>query len=318
MDNFKPEQFNPSDEKYKEVKDLPEEQRGEFVDVPEKLGGGFVRREFKNLTGLTALDKYKRAEYDAERKNDAIDKDHTFISKLFSKITGGGNIDAEDILHEEALREEEERDRMARVKKDLDDKNLENLESVLNSLSIEGKKRYLADAEAIIINKLCAQKEAEILSGAMEKMRSLGHEGVLFYRDCGRDGCHNLHGTIDGNKVDIHTDGRGGNIGHLYIEGAEAGDFLSAYIPVAIDVGDRDYYVSGKNYPEWVVKAMWDDIEIKNSKEMRIRGKIIELRNNIRLAEEAEKLRIEKERKEAKERQDQEKKNAIAQFLPKK
>ena len=40
-----PEQFNPKDEQYKEVADLPLEHQEEFKDVPEEQGKGFVRRE---------------------------------------------------------------------------------------------------------------------------------------------------------------------------------------------------------------------------------------------------------------------------------
>lgn len=41
-----PEQFNPSDQKYKKVADLPTEEQEKFLDIPEELGGGF---HYKNL-----------------------------------------------------------------------------------------------------------------------------------------------------------------------------------------------------------------------------------------------------------------------------
>lgn len=37
--------FNPSDEKYRQVADLPEENQAEFIDVPGENGGGFIRRD---------------------------------------------------------------------------------------------------------------------------------------------------------------------------------------------------------------------------------------------------------------------------------
>jgi len=39
------ELFNPSNEEYKKVEDLPEEHQEEFVDVPEEQGGGFVEKK---------------------------------------------------------------------------------------------------------------------------------------------------------------------------------------------------------------------------------------------------------------------------------
>jgi len=39
------EKFNPSDEQYKKVEDLPKEHQNEFVNIPEEEGGGFVREE---------------------------------------------------------------------------------------------------------------------------------------------------------------------------------------------------------------------------------------------------------------------------------
>lgn len=47
------ESFNPVDEQYKKVEDLPEDQRGKFEPVPKEQGGGFVKKEavetFKNF-----------------------------------------------------------------------------------------------------------------------------------------------------------------------------------------------------------------------------------------------------------------------------
>ncbi len=47
------ESFNPSDEEYKKVEDLPEEHQGEFADVPEEMGGGFVKKEAMENTEQT-------------------------------------------------------------------------------------------------------------------------------------------------------------------------------------------------------------------------------------------------------------------------
>ncbi len=58
------EKFNPSSPEYRQVKDLPEEHRGEFVDIPKEEGGGFVRKE--------AAEPILEAKIEAIIKNDPL------------------------------------------------------------------------------------------------------------------------------------------------------------------------------------------------------------------------------------------------------
>lgn len=53
------EKFDPRNPEYKKVEDLPQEHQEAFVDVPEKSGGGFVRKEVQ--------EKYNRARDTAEK-----------------------------------------------------------------------------------------------------------------------------------------------------------------------------------------------------------------------------------------------------------
>jgi len=89
------EVFDPSDPKYKQTADLPEEHRDDFVDVE---GGGFVKKE--------AAETFDNTKIAAE-----------VVIKLKEK-----NIDPLDILQEEAVKEDMERDEeQERVKKLKDD-----------------------------------------------------------------------------------------------------------------------------------------------------------------------------------------------------
>jgi len=58
------EKFDPSDEKYKKVENLPEKYQGKFVNVPKNKGGGFVRKE--------AMENYKTNEKDAKEERESI------------------------------------------------------------------------------------------------------------------------------------------------------------------------------------------------------------------------------------------------------
>jgi len=49
----KESKFDPTDEKYKEVKDLPEVLQPDYMDVPDELGGGFVRESAQEEYDLT-------------------------------------------------------------------------------------------------------------------------------------------------------------------------------------------------------------------------------------------------------------------------
>jgi len=66
------EGFNPSNEKYKKVEDLPKVEQENFADVPEYQGGGFVK--------ASAMDLYDRAENIAS--DSLMDKETTPIDIL--------------------------------------------------------------------------------------------------------------------------------------------------------------------------------------------------------------------------------------------
>lgn len=79
------ESFNPSNEQYKKVEDLPEEQQSEFVDIPKEEGGGFVGKEA--AAWAKGADSMAKREV-ADNTNDKTEKE----------ITG------KDVLHEWATR----------------------------------------------------------------------------------------------------------------------------------------------------------------------------------------------------------------------
>ncbi len=81
------EVFDPSDPKYQNVSDLPEEQQPRFTDLPD---GGFVRAEaFKEL---------EDAEVTASNKNNR--------RPLFDKLTNKNKLSAVDVIQEEATYQE--------------------------------------------------------------------------------------------------------------------------------------------------------------------------------------------------------------------
>jgi uncharacterized protein with gpF-like domain len=88
--------FDPTDQKYKKVADLPKEEQANFVDV----GDGFIRKD---------VAKY---EEDAKQQADRINKHRFIIDKLFKedlKVDDVIKEDAEALDRQELSLEEKER-----------------------------------------------------------------------------------------------------------------------------------------------------------------------------------------------------------------
>ena len=81
-----PEKFNPKDEQYKKVDDLPKEHQEEFVDIPQEIGGGFVRKEA--MEALTEAEK---------------------VATIVNALKEQG-LTSTDVLHEQALPMEKKRE----------------------------------------------------------------------------------------------------------------------------------------------------------------------------------------------------------------
>lgn len=82
----KTEKFNPKDPKYKRVEDLPEQFQNEFINYPEKDGGGFGRKE--------ALEK--RANF--IKKSKELNSERGWTEKVFGK----NKITPKDLEEEQA------------------------------------------------------------------------------------------------------------------------------------------------------------------------------------------------------------------------
>jgi hypothetical protein len=120
----KREQFNPHDEKYKEVADLPEDQQQNFVDTE---NGGFVRKEV-----LKSDEKFKT---EADAKN----SERSFAQKIIRK----GKLQFTDIAHEDALEEDKAREEKKQKLQDFLEKEFRenrDLKPREKSLSEEIKK----------------------------------------------------------------------------------------------------------------------------------------------------------------------------------
>jgi hypothetical protein len=77
------EKFNPSSSEYKKVADLPEEKQPGFVDISEKEGGGFVRKEAANEIRKAKIAEMVDEEPNAlENKINELHQEATDIEKI--------------------------------------------------------------------------------------------------------------------------------------------------------------------------------------------------------------------------------------------
>lgn len=92
------EAFDPKDSKYKKVDDLPEEHRGDFVNIPEEQGDGFVRKD----AAENFLEAKKEADYNLKKGRldeitpeevvyEQANIDKEFIKGIIKTAQGKGN-----------------------------------------------------------------------------------------------------------------------------------------------------------------------------------------------------------------------------------
>lgn len=103
------EKFDPSDKQYKKVEDLPEEYRDNFTNVPEELGGGFVKEKamesFRDHSKIADKLSEKRFAYKflksfeyPSRKPVKLNKGQIFYKKILDKV----GVSPTDVAHQEA------------------------------------------------------------------------------------------------------------------------------------------------------------------------------------------------------------------------
>ena len=126
-----PEQggFNPEEEQFKKVEDLPEDQRENYVNVPQELGG-------KGFTTKEAMEELTDAEKIAEMANMERNEREPHPFNVLSRAIHGER-SAQDVLHSEVLdRETALKDREAifeKIKSALPG----NVEKIINAMPKE-------------------------------------------------------------------------------------------------------------------------------------------------------------------------------------
>lgn len=86
-----------------------------------------------------------------------------------------------------------------------------------------------------------------------------GHIGRLYRHKCdvfvrGEKRCQQIHGEIDGQKVDVHTCHEGGaTIGKRWLDEQEANEFFRSFYSIAVD---EDYLREVQNYSQYVIRLL--------------------------------------------------------------
>jgi len=243
-----PEQFNPSDEQYKKVEDLPEEEQGKFVDVPEEQGGGFVKKGAV-YAEKTATKKAESVNAEIGEKGRLEKENRGLFDKLFQRLRHEQQISSIGILHEDALDKDQQREQWQELfqEKLVTGEIYQNIEQYS---SLEEKISYIDTTLKELSDVLFQKEKNRIELEARERLVALGHDGILFvnteprYRGVEKKPDpmpRNMFGNFDGEEVRLcdggfYNDDAVGRIGDTHFSAEETRKFFDIYETVAIDL----------------------------------------------------------------------------------
>lgn len=207
------ESFNPSDEEYKKVEDLPEEHQGEFADVPEEMGGGFVKKEamenteqtrekigsgqdVENLQRQALYEKEKREKGDQDRIREIRgDLGLEEVDEKVKKVQLSDSMVRELKKTEESFKEKERERREEEAEQHKQSAFKKELEYVGNSISRLGRFFNMRE-ERRLTTLLSNEDISQISHGARALSESIKSSGKTDY-DSIKQAFYAIRGALD-------------------------------------------------------------------------------------------------------------------------
>lgn len=222
-----PEKFNPKDPKYKKVEDLPKEHQGEFVNIPK---AGFTRKE--TITVMENADAQAR-EINKKRR-----EGKSPLARILDKLLKDeGEVLPLHVLHEEALSENKKKEREEMLNNTFKEIETGVARRKFDQLDSEDEKiEYASHVLSSFNTYISRQVKNRIETLMREKLKELGHEGMLFIKTCDLgNGCLNLTGVLDGKNIDAHNK-IDGKIDSKTISPEEGRRLIGAYGDIAVNL----------------------------------------------------------------------------------
>lgn len=161
------EKFDPKDEQYKKVEDLPEKHKAKFSNVPEEFGVGFVQKE--------AMKSYEVYEEDAAERREEL-----------SFLGGDPNATAIDIAREDA-EEDDDKHELARLDKQIEadgGKSDEELAQMVKESGVHGlayvARKFLGKENSFRLRLGGELQTLSIAEMTIRKILSLHQEGKFY------------------------------------------------------------------------------------------------------------------------------------------